>query len=119
MKTYYILRHGLATHNTQGYGKDIVSAHLLPEGREPIEKMAKFLTNVPTDYNVTSAFIRCRETANVISSITGKEFAEDARLNESPIDENYNGETFEEFRNRILMFLLEMEQDDSKQTILI
>ncbi|MDE2025847.1 MAG: histidine phosphatase family protein [Patescibacteria group bacterium] len=119
MKTYYIFRHGLATHSTTGYGDAIVNAHILPEGKAAIERMAEYLKVIPTDYNVTSEFIRCKETADIITKYTGKTFVSDARLNEYSAEENYNHETFEAFRQRLLMFLLDMEQDQSKQTILV
>lgn len=119
MKTYYIFRHALATHSTTGYGNEIVSAHILPEGKAVIEKMGEYLKSVDTDFNVCSEFIRCKETADIITSLTGKEFSTDARLNEYSAEENYSNESFEAFRDRLLMFLLEQEQDETKQSILV
>lgn len=119
MKTYYILRHALATHSTTGYGDEIVSAHILPEGRKAIERMAKYFTDIPSDANITSELIRCRETAKIITDTTGKSFITDKRLNEYSAEENYSNESFEQFRQRLLLFLLDLEQDETKQTILI
>ena len=119
MKNYYIFRHGLATHSTTGYGDEIFSAHILPEGKKAIERMAEYLKNISTDFNVSSELIRCQETAEIVSRVTGKKFATDSRINEYSAEENYSNESFEAFRQRLLTFLLELEQDEAKQTIII
>ena len=121
MKNYYVFRHALATHSVSGYGKDIVSAHILPEGIPPIEKLAQYIksNNIESDYNVSSEFTRCQETTQIITNITGKIFTTDSRLNEYSAEENYSNESFTVFRDRILSFLMDVEQDDTKKTICI
>jgi broad specificity phosphatase PhoE len=98
-KIFYLVRHGLATHSTHGYGKRKLTAALLPEGVPAIQKMAQFLKTVPTSTNISSEIIRCRETSAIIEGVTGKKFIFDARLNE-----DYH-ETIGELRTRVHSFL--------------
>lgn len=113
-KKFYILRHGetFATKRGIGYGVRIFSAPLLPEARRAIERMANYLKDIPTDYHVSSRIKRCRQTAQIITEITGKEFAFDARLNE------YFIETFGHFRKRIQSFLDEMQSSEYKNIVI-
>ncbi len=98
----YILRHGLATHSTTGYGDQILTATLLPEGVPPIKRLAAFLKDIPSDFHVCSEIERCRQTASIVTEMTGKQFSYDSRLNE------YHAETFEQLRDRIKDFLDEL-----------
>ena len=118
MKTYYLIRHGISTLSKHGYGSEIFSAHLLPQARPAIEKVATFLKKIPTDIQISSQLPRAIETAQIITEVTGKTFTTDARLNEYSAEENYTNETFEEFRQRILSFLLELEQSQAKTILL-
>lgn len=111
--TLYIFRHALATHSKHGYGDDVFSARILPEGIKPIRKMGEYLKNVQTDGNFTSEFIRCRETADIITEISGKVFTPDARLNEFQpfFDPNPNlVEPFDSFKKRLTSFYTELVQ---------
>lgn len=98
-KTFYIFRHGLATHSKYGYGKKIVTAPILPEGIAAIEKMAKFFKTVQRSVNYSSEFLRCRQTVKIISLDSQKKFIFDNRLNEQ------HHETFSETRVRVAEFL--------------
>lgn len=111
-KTFYILRHALAVKKGEVYGERIFSARILAEGKPAIRRLADFIKNIPTDYNVTSEIIRCRQTAELITSITGKKFALDPRLNE------YYQETFAELKNRVAVFLADVNSRND-QTFLI
>jgi broad specificity phosphatase PhoE len=113
-KTYYIFRHGetFATKHIQDYGDLIETAEILDEGKPTIERMAEFLETVPTDYNVSSEFHRCRQTVGIVSEITGKQFVFDSRLNE------FYKETFDEMKNRLKNFIDEMNASDY-QTVLV
>lgn len=111
-KTFYIFRHGLATKSLLGYGNKIVTAELLPEGKPPIEKIGKYLKNITTQYNVRSEFIRCQQTAAIVTKETGKEFATDKRLNE------YHNESFGELRNRVKDFLQDIEKSDNTDILI-
>ena len=112
MKNFYLFRHGLATKSLIGYGDKILTATLLPEGVPPIERMAEFLKDIPSDFNVSSEFLRCQQTTKIISDITNKKFVRDVRLNE------YYNESFEEFRTRVKNFLQEIETQPYKNIII-
>lgn len=111
---YYIFRHGgtFATKTNTPYGEKIITAHILPESDPPLERLANYLKSIPSDLNVSSEFIRCVETVNVVSKISGKQFIFDKRLNE------YNQETFEQLKNRVADFLKEVNQKDYRSIII-
>jgi broad specificity phosphatase PhoE len=119
MKTYYIFRHGLATYRKSGYGEEIISAKLLPEGVVAIGKLAGFLKDIPTDVNFCSEIYRCIESAEIVTKITSKKFKVDGRLNEYSVDENYSHETIDQVRARVLEFLMERESDETNKTFLV
>lgn len=100
---YYIIRHGLATHSTTGYGDQILTAQILPESIPIIEKIGQYLRNIRSDYNVRSEIFRCQQTAEIITRLGQKPFITDARLNE------YNQESFEQLHDRVKSFLDEVE----------
>lgn len=112
-KTYYILRHS-ETFVTQSkriirwYGFKIFSAHILPLGNPVTEKIAKYLKDIPTDINICSEYLRCRETAEIVSRITHKKFIYDKRVNE------FFFETFWHFKKRLRRFNKDMESSDAK-----
>jgi broad specificity phosphatase PhoE len=81
---YYLFRHG-ETYQTKydlAYGDEVLSARVLPEGKGAIQKMAKYLKDVKSDTNISSEVLRCRETVEIVSEISGKSFSYDGRLNE-------------------------------------
>lgn len=115
-KTFYLVRHGLATHSTTGYGDKVYTAELLPEGIPPIERMTDYLNNIPTNINTSSEIIRCRQTAEIITKKTGKEFVFDKRLNEYWSESK---EPFEEFHDRIQNFLNEIAWKEEKNILVV
>jgi broad specificity phosphatase PhoE len=102
MKHWYIFRHGLATLSKNGYGDKILTAEVLPEGIPPVQRIGQYLTLMPYDYGARSEFLRCQQTAAIVSEITGRSFAADKRLNEQ-----YQ-ESFEAVRDRVRAFVEEM-----------
>lgn len=100
-KIFYLIRHGLAT-KKQHYGKKILSAELLPEGILQVNKLAIALKNIPDSLNYSSEIKRCRQTVEIISHETGKQFVFDRRLNE------FYHEKFSEFKHRTKSFLDEL-----------
>lgn len=111
-KTFYIFRHGLATHSKYGYGKKIITARILPEGVPAIQKMGEHLRSVPDSLNLTSEFIRCRETSEIVGVATSKVFSPDSRLNEK------HHEDIQSVRARVESLLSDIEKQ-KKQIILI
>ncbi|HLL61018.1 MAG TPA: phosphoglycerate mutase family protein [Candidatus Nitrosocosmicus sp.] len=110
-----LIRHGetFSTINRQwyGYGFRIFSAPILEEGKPTIIRAAEFLKTIDTDYHLASPFRRCRETAEIISKVTGKQFIFDRRL----------GELFEPFwlfKRRVLHIARDIE-NSSYNNILI
>src|SRR5690348_15377194 len=98
-KTYYIFRHG-ETVVTQSkgkkkwYGLRHFSAHILPVGFPATKSMATYLKSRSIDYYVCSEYLRCRETAAIVTEVTKRDFVFDKRLND------YFIETFWHFRKR-------------------
>jgi broad specificity phosphatase PhoE len=103
-KQWYIFRHGLATHSKNGYGDRILTAEVLPEGIPAVRRLGEHMKNLPYDYGVRSEFLRCEQTAAIVTEITGRTFVTDARLNEQ-----YQ-ESFEQVRERVRSFVEEMSQ---------
>lgn len=105
-QTFYIFRHGetLVSKTNSVYGDTVLTAEILPEGKPIIEKLGSFLKDIPTDFNVSSEFLRCRQTVEIVSRVSGKEFTFDRRLNE------LYDETIEEFIAKLKDFLKEVRQ---------
>lgn len=87
-----------------GYGRKIFSADILEEGKPAIERLGTYLERIEADYYVRSKIKRCKQTAEIVSRITGKEFIGDGRLNE------YFIETFGYFKGRIQRFLKDLDE---------
>jgi phosphohistidine phosphatase SixA len=115
VKKYYIFRHGetfVSKGLKTGYGLKVFSADILDEGKPPLEKMGRYLKKIPTDFNASSRFKRCRTTVGIISKNSGKEFIFDSRLNEFFFELPFF------FRRRIRHFLRDLN-DKNLQTVLI
>lgn len=113
-KTYYIFRHGetFATKKKGWYWHRIFSAPILEEGKPNIARLAEYLKDKPSDYNVRSTFLRCAQTAQIVTDITGKEFVSDRRIREYVFEAPWL------FKRRIRHFVREMEAS-KHQTIVI
>jgi len=103
-KNWYIFRHGLATLSKRGYGDQIRTAQVLPEGIPPVQRLARYLDTCAYDWGVRSEFLRCAQTADIVTVITGRTFVTDARLNERV------EEPFDTIRDRVKAFIDEMEK---------
>jgi broad specificity phosphatase PhoE len=102
--TIYIFRHGMAVYPNQGYGNRVLTAELLPEGIPPIQRLAQYLKQMPSDYQACSEVLRCVQTAAIVTVATGKPFVIDPRLKE------YYQETFDQLSQRTRAFCDELEQ---------
>lgn len=96
---FFIFRHGLATLSTAGYGDQVYSAPLLDQGIPSIDRLATYLQTQPCDVGYSSEVLRCRQTAEIVTRFTGKQFQFDKRLNE------YHQEEFTAFVARVTDFL--------------
>lgn len=113
MAKFYIFRHGetFATKDSKGYGWRIFSASILDEGIPVIEKMGTYLKSVPSDFNASSQYRRCRQTVAIVNQASGKGFVFDLRLNE------YFLETFNNFYKRLNSFLDFVEKEEYKSVL--
>ena len=109
VKTYYIFRHG-ETFVTKGqklsYGTKVFSADILDECKPALEKLGRYLKKYPTDLNTSSRFKRCRQTVEIISRTSGKEFTFNSRLNEFFFELPYF------FKKRVRNFLVEINNQE-------
>lgn len=115
MKTYYIFRHGetFATKMKRWYWHKLYSAPILDEGKPVITKLAEYLKNIPSEYNVSSPFLRCRQTTEIVTNVTGKKFEIDRRIREY---EFFELPYF--LKRRVINFLIEMENSPHQNIII-
>lgn len=111
---YYIFRHGetFASLNSVPYGEEQETAEILPEGVPAIKKLAEHLRTVHTDVNYTSRYLRCLQTSQAVSQITGKEFTRHELLGE------YVEPTFGEFKTRMEKLVEELEKSQKTSFLL-
>lgn len=96
--TFYLFRHGLATHSTTGYGDRALTADLLPEGKPAAHQLGMYLTQFPVELALTSPVPRCLQTAAIVAKHTGWQF----RIEEQATE--YYPEVFAPFHNRLTHF---------------
>lgn len=110
IEKYYLFRHGKTEiTNEQArtglpihYDETNLSASILPEGTQILERMGRFLNAQHIDGWFSSPLLRCRQTCEIISAVTGKEFELDERLAE---DET---QTLEQKEQRLKDFLADL-----------
>jgi len=114
MTKYYIFRHG-QTFNSKNhvpYPEDNFPIEILPESIPVLEKLAVYLKNIPSDYNVSSEYVRCQQSVKVMTEISGLYFDNESRLNE------FDKGSFEEFNKRIESFLNDLNQKNYKTVVI-
>ena len=109
MTTFYILRHGDTVNSKNVFDKltlkkDTHSLPILPESFSALEKIGKYLKDVPTDANFCSPYLRCRESAQIVEKFSGNKFVTDPRIEE--LEGHIN---FSDFQKRITSFLTEIK----------
>ncbi|KKR36320.1 MAG: Isoleucine-tRNA ligase, partial [Candidatus Yanofskybacteria bacterium GW2011_GWE1_40_10] len=143
---YYILRHGLSERQEQT--KMIIGCHLehdkyplTEEGRGMVKKSARELKDLGgVDYIFSSPFLRTKETAEIVSKELGVDVVIDERLreiewgmqtegksiSEFPGDwgndfnkKHYDGESWNDERERIASFMKEADAKYKNKKILI
>lgn len=114
MAKYYIFRHAqtFASKYFVDYEGDNFSTPILHEGKEAILKMANYLKDIPSDFNVSSPYLRCKQTVEIISQVTGKEFIFDDRIGE------YYQIEYPDFRARVVDFLEELKKKNYQSVVI-
>lgn len=106
---FYIFRHGdtvLSKHPLNkffGHQEDTHDLPILPDGRQALEGIGRFLKNVPTGANFCSPYLRCRESAKIAGRASNRKFRVDSRIGELE-----GKEKFPDFKRRVENFLTEM-----------
>lgn len=94
---YYIFRHGetFSTRDKVPYGDRQYEAEILPEGIPAIKRLAEYIKYTKTDFHYTSQIMRCLQTSQIVTEITGKKFEQEQLFNE------FLEESFLEFKDRV------------------
>jgi len=111
----YIFRHGDTVDTDEsklkiiirGLGRknDTRSLQVLPKGIPALEKIGSYLTNIKTDSNFCSPYLRCVNSSDIVGKIAIKKYLPDERIRELEI----NGEKFSSFYSRVKSFLDELK----------
>lgn len=111
---FYIFRHAETFSSKYGisYGKDNLQSPILFGGKEAIIKLANYLKDIFSDFNVSSPYERCKETVEIISKITDKQFVFDKRIGE------YMNISYEKLKKRLLDFLNEINKKGYKSVLI-
>lgn len=112
MTDLYIFRHGDTKESGSllvkflGYRGDSHNLPILPKGLPALEKIGKFLKDVPTDANFCSPYLRCMESAKIVGSIAKKIYQPDERIQEL----DSSGGKISSFFKRVNNFLDEINK---------
>jgi broad specificity phosphatase PhoE len=109
---FYLFRHGMtdAVKKNVLYGDQIITAPILEDGIPVVQKVAEYLKSEKPELYVSSPFLRCKQTAEIIEQITKVTFAYDTRLSEfDPSSKILPQEGFPQFKERVNSFLGEMK----------
>jgi len=114
MTKYYIFRHGETMYSKDlvPYPKNSRSIKILSESIPTLEKIAKYLKKTKPDICISSEYIRCRQSTEIISKISGLNFEKNPRLNE------YSQESFKEFKKRVKRFIYDLEEKRYKTVVI-
>ena len=143
----YVVRHGESVFNTEGRYGGIIDTPLTPKGLEQAKQLAEKLNEIVFEVIITSSLTRARQTAEIIKEIfniplvVSDEFRERnlgvyGGLTTEEIMEKYpslwernctrqwndaptNGETYQQFDERAVKALLNLEKEYSTQSVLL
>lgn len=106
MTDFFVFRHGDTTQSNRKLlgifrSRDTFNLPILQTGVPALEKIGRYLKNIPTQANFVSPFSRCVESAKIVGKISGKEFKIDKRIRELERD----GESFSSLHKRITEFI--------------
>jgi broad specificity phosphatase PhoE len=94
------------------YGDRQLTAEMLPEGIPAIKRLSEYVKGIESTQNLRSELLRCKQTVEIVTKITGKEFTEEPLLNE------FMEASFEEFHKRMDTLISKLEGQEN-QTYLI
>lgn len=94
------------------YGDDQYTAEILTDAVPSIKRLGMYLKNIHTDKAYTSELLRCLQTSQIVTDMTGKEFEKFPLLNE------FTEKTFEEFKKRAQKLIDKLEEN-KKTTYLL
>lgn len=103
-QTFYLFRHGLATHSTSGYGDRALTAELLDEGKTAVHQLGAYLQHFPVELALTSPVPRCLQTAAIVTEHTHWQFQVEPQATE------YYPEIFGPFHQRLTAFAAHLTQ---------
>lgn len=112
MTDFYIFRHGDTERTNNIFFKFFVgikdsrSLNILPKAIPALIKIGKFLKDMPTEENYRSPYLRCDQSAQIVTKYSDKKFKVDDRIREF---EN-NGEKFSDFYARVSSFLDDVQK---------
>ena len=115
MTTFYVFRHG-NTKNTESKnlvvklitknGGGPINLPILPKGKYALRKIGEYLKDKNVDTLFTSPYLRCRQSAKVVSDVIDKKFIVDERIRELRSDTK----GFLGFKKRVNDFLKEVDK---------
>lgn len=114
MTDFYIFRHGDTKRTGNillkffGSIKDSSSLEILPKATPALTKIGEFLKNIPTDENYRSPYLRCDQSAQIVTRYSDKKFKIDDRIREF----EGNGEEFADFYKRVYSFLEDIQREN-------
>lgn len=112
MTDFYIFRHGNTVRTDNiflkffGHTSDSSKLEILPKAKYALEKIGGFLKDVKTDINFSSPYLRCLQSVEIVTKVSGKKFRIDERLHEFERD----GETTKSLEERVRSFLEDVKK---------
>lgn len=91
----FAFRHGVATTRLDGYGDEVETATLLPQGLAAVENLASFLAEQKVNALWVSPIKRCQQTAEIVAAATG------LAVETQPLLSEYYNESWQDFHSRM------------------
>ena len=110
MTDFYIFRHGDTVNSKNPFDKLSIKKNtrnlpILPESYPALEKIGKYLKDIPTDADFSSPYLRCRQSVEIVGKFSGKKYVLNPRIEE--LEGHIN---FPDFNKRITSFLGEIKE---------
>jgi broad specificity phosphatase PhoE len=111
MTDFFIFRHGDTKDSGNllagliGHMNDSHSLPILPKGIPALERIGKYLKDIPTDADFCSPYMRCTDSAKIAGTLAKKSYLPDKRIGEFEHDENFSS-----LLTRVKSFLSEIDK---------